>query len=94
MLSLILIICKADFDLTGQVLWPAAEVLCFYFLSLSKGSFFDGKRGLELGAGVGVSGLVLSQFCQQVVLTDNNDIVLEILQKNVEQQKQQHSKRS
>ncbi|KAH9610878.1 hypothetical protein KSS87_016967, partial [Heliosperma pusillum] len=68
-----------DFDLTGQLVWPGAVLLNDY---LSKN--LDELRGLsvlELGSGVGVTGLLCSRFCSGVVMTDHND---EILKKNIE----------
>ncbi|KAH6814810.1 putative methyltransferase family protein [Perilla frutescens var. frutescens] len=69
----------ADFDLTGQMVWPGAELLNGY---LSKNS--DMLRGcsvIELGSGVGITGILCSRFCSEVVMTDHND---EILTRNVE----------
>lgn len=44
---------------------------------------FQDKKVLELGAGVGVCGLVASRFASETVLTDHNSIVLELLEKNI-----------
>lgn len=40
------------------------------------------KNVLELGAGAGLTGLVASQFSASVCLTDNNEIVLDLLEIN------------
>ncbi|KAJ6692182.1 METHYLTRANSFERASE-RELATED [Salix purpurea] len=39
---------------------------------------------IELGSGVGVTGILCSRFCRQLLLTDHNDEVLKILKKNIE----------
>ncbi|XAR52833.1 Calmodulin-lysine N-methyltransferase [Bertholletia excelsa] len=73
---------STDFDLTGQLVWPGAMLLNDY---LSKNA--DMLRGcsiIELGSGVGVTGILCSRFCQEVVLTDHNEEVLKILKKNIE----------
>ncbi|KAL9143233.1 hypothetical protein ABFS82_14G222900 [Erythranthe guttata] len=73
---------STDFDLTGQLVWPGAELMNMY---LSKNS--DMLRGcsvIELGSGVGITGIFCSRFCSKVVLTDHNDEVLKILARNIE----------
>ncbi|XP_054789544.1 uncharacterized protein LOC129295096 [Prosopis cineraria] len=73
---------STDFDLTGQVVWPGAILLNDY---LSKNSeILQGCTVIELGSGVGVTGILCSRFCQKVVLTDHNEEVLKILKKNIE----------
>ncbi|KAF2291943.1 hypothetical protein GH714_042285 [Hevea brasiliensis] len=72
----------ADFDLTGQLVWPGAKLLNDY---LSKNvEMLQGCSVIELGSGVGVTGILCGRFCRQVVLTDHNDEVLKILKKNIE----------
>ncbi|XP_020552594.1 protein N-lysine methyltransferase METTL21A isoform X3 [Sesamum indicum] len=73
---------STDFDLTGQLVWPGAELLNHY---LSKNA--DMLRGcsvIELGSGVGITGILCSRFCSEVVMTDHNDEVLKILTRNIE----------
>lgn len=41
---------------------------------------------IELGSGIGITGILCSRFCKEVVLTDHNDEVLEIIRKNIELQ--------
>ncbi|XP_028780774.1 protein N-lysine methyltransferase METTL21A-like [Neltuma alba] len=73
---------STDFDLTGQVVWPGAILLNDY---LSKNTeILQGCTAIELGSGVGVTGILCSRFCQKVVLTDHNEEVLKILKKNIE----------
>jgi predicted nicotinamide N-methyase len=71
-----------DYDLTGQVLWPAARSLCTYLFNNK--AMFKNKTVLELGSGVGMSGLLVSKMNgNDCVLTDGNKTVVELLQKNV-----------
>lgn len=71
-----------DFDLTGQIIWPAAEFLSKYLID--NPSLVSDKVVLELGSGAGLSGLIASQFAKTVYLTDGNDIVVELLIKNLQ----------
>ncbi|KAL5580317.1 hypothetical protein UlMin_012759 [Ulmus minor] len=73
---------STDFDLTGQLVWPGAMLMNDY---LSKNAdVLHGRSVIELGSGVGITGILCSRFCHEVVLTDHNDEVLKILKKNVE----------
>jgi hypothetical protein len=69
-----------DFDLTGQIIWPAAVQLGYW--CHANATFLRGKSVLELGAGTGLSGLVAAAYASKVVLTDHNDIVMGLLRKN------------
>ncbi|KZV38200.1 hypothetical protein F511_40380 [Dorcoceras hygrometricum] len=69
----------ADYDLTGQLVWPGA-VLLNNFLSENE-ELLRGCSVIELGSGVGITGMLCHRFCREVVLTDHND---EILEKNIE----------
>jgi predicted nicotinamide N-methyase len=72
---------STDYDLTGQVVWKAAHILCQYIVQNS--DKFRNKRVLELGSGAGLPGLLVSHYAKRTVLTDHNKIVLELLQKNI-----------
>jgi hypothetical protein len=72
--------CTTDYDLTGQIVWPASRVLAWYLL-LHK-NFFSNRSVLELGAGCGLAGFFVSNFAQNVVVTDGNGIVLRLLERN------------
>ena len=37
---------------------------------------------IELGAGAGLTGIVCANFAKNVILTDNNEIVVELLEEN------------
>ena len=47
-----------SFDDTGTVLWPAAPLLCYFLLSDAGRRLVHGASVLELGAGVGIPGLI------------------------------------
>ncbi|CAO2837412.1 unnamed protein product [Amaranthus hypochondriacus] len=65
---------STDFDLTGQLVWPGAVILNEY---LSKNAeMLRGLSVIELGSGVGVTGVLCRRFCNKVVMTDHNDEVL------------------
>ncbi|XP_040995353.1 protein N-lysine methyltransferase METTL21A [Juglans microcarpa x Juglans regia] len=73
---------STDYDLTGQLVWPGAMLLNDY---LSKNAeMLQGCSVIELGSGVGITGILCSRFCHDFVLTDHNDEVLKILKKNIE----------
>ncbi|XP_010557462.1 PREDICTED: protein N-lysine methyltransferase METTL21A [Tarenaya hassleriana] len=73
---------STDFDLTGQLVWPGAMLMNDY---LSKNAeLLQGCSVIELGSGVGITGILCSKFCRKVVLTDHNDEVLKILKKNID----------
>ncbi|KAK9273680.1 hypothetical protein L1049_018490 [Liquidambar formosana] len=72
---------STDFDLTGQLVWPGAMLLNDY---LSKNAeMLQGCSVIELGSGVGVTGILCSRFCSEVVLTDHNEEVLKARNMNV-----------
>ena len=86
---------STDFDLTGQVLWPAAALLASYLVAGEEGGTGEKSRGrslaarsrsgaCELGAGLGLSGLAAVAFSglRRLVLTDGSDVVLRVLERN------------
>ncbi|XP_022985666.1 protein N-lysine methyltransferase METTL21A [Cucurbita maxima] len=73
---------STDFDLTGQLVWPGALLMNNY---LSKHAhLLQGCSIIELGSGVGITGILCSKFCHKVVLTDHNEEVLKILKQNIQ----------
>ncbi|KAH9790290.1 putative methyltransferase family protein [Citrus sinensis] len=65
-----------------QLVWPGAMLMNDY---LSKNpDVLQASSILELGSGVGVTGILCSRFCREVLLTDHNEEVLKILKKNIE----------
>eukprot|EP00850_Spirogloea_muscicola_P013517 SM000092S24485 [mRNA] locus=s92:230783:232892:+ [translate_table: standard] len=77
-----LLAASTDYDLTGQIVWPGAELLATH-LAASPGEL-AGAAVLELGAGVGLVGLLCARWCSKVVMTDHNDVVLKVLQSNID----------
>ncbi|KAF4371982.1 hypothetical protein F8388_000149 [Cannabis sativa] len=84
---------STDFDLTGQLVWPGAMLLNDYIAH--NVNLLQGCSVIELGSGVGITGILSSRFCHKFVLTDHNDevikasiltldFVFQILEKNVE----------
>ncbi|EOA27971.1 hypothetical protein CARUB_v10024142mg [Capsella rubella] len=73
---------STDFDLTGQLVWPGAMLMNGYLSGNAE--ILQGCSILELGSGVGITGVLCSKFCRKVIFTDHNDEVLKILKKNIE----------
>ena len=71
-----------DHDLTGQILWPGARLLC-HWLGKQPDDFFSAPA-LELGAGTGLAGLYFCARGGDVVLTDYQRVVLDMLRRNGE----------
>ncbi|KVH87549.1 Nicotinamide N-methyltransferase-like protein [Cynara cardunculus var. scolymus] len=65
---------STDFDLTGQLVWPGARLLNEYLSNNAE--ILQGCSAIELGSGVGITGILCSKFCRAVMLTDHNDEVL------------------
>jgi translation elongation factor EF-1beta len=82
------------FERNGQIgtkIWDSSLLMNHYFCkyfdvdveSLATGAKpLAGIQVLEIGAGVGIAGLVLARLGASVVLTDNQPLVLELLEKN------------
>eukprot|EP00727_Mastigamoeba_balamuthi_P008896 m51a1_g4629 putative C-tail anchored protein, methyltransferase and zinc finger domain (1097) ;mRNA; f:320106-324918 len=73
---------STDYDLTGQVVWPASLLLSWFLVS-RRGPQLRVQSVLELGAGAGLAGLVAARMCRRAVLTDCSGVVLEVLARNV-----------
>ena len=71
-------------DNTGSIdLWPAEELMSIY--CLSRLEFFKGKKVIELGAGFsGLTGLLISDFASEVIITDGNKMCVEALKRGIE----------
>ena len=73
----------------GQLLWPAAPPFCRWLVSYSPILFPSARRILEIGSGMGLSGIVAARLARlyqpeaEVVLTDFNQVVLHNLEQNV-----------
>ncbi|GMH38095.1 hypothetical protein BSKO_05979 [Bryopsis sp. KO-2023] len=72
-----------DFDLTGQIVWPASQILSWLLIAKAD-AFVKGSTVLEVGAGCGLVGLVSAQLgAGEVVLTDGSEIVVKLLDKTI-----------
>jgi len=70
---------------TGGKVWPAALALCTYLSSHPE--CIQDKSVLEIGAGLGLCGILAGHYCKSVVLTDNDTEVLQVLGNNDERSK-------
>jgi Ran GTPase-activating protein (RanGAP) involved in mRNA processing and transport len=59
-------------------------ILCHFILSSQGQNLLKGSRVLELGAGIGVPGILAGRVCAELVLTDSNDAVVERLSRNIQ----------
>ena len=76
---------RVDPDLTGQHIWEAAPILCKFMINNKEMFSKDGgKSVLEIGSGTGICGLVCSQLAKSVTLTDHEDVVMDLIKKNIE----------
>lgn len=84
---------SSDFDITscgiGGRIWKSAVVLACFFKNKDFSKYvpitIEGKVVVEIGAGTGVCGLVAASLnAKKVYLTDRDEGCLELLQKNVE----------
>ncbi|MBS2014067.1 MAG: methyltransferase domain-containing protein [Deltaproteobacteria bacterium] len=64
----------------GIVLWPAAIALAHELATRA----LEGKRVLELGAGIGLPGVVAATRGANVVQTDHQEIALHVCKRNAE----------
>ncbi|CEM12056.1 unnamed protein product [Vitrella brassicaformis CCMP3155] len=71
---------QTDYDLTGQIIWPASHTMCYMILANSH--LFNSRRVLELGAGAGLPGLLATRFAKEVVLTDGQEEIIPLLNLN------------
>eukprot|EP00210_Caulerpa_lentillifera_P006879 g6576.t1 len=72
-----------DLDLTGQIVWPASQVLSWFLHQFP--DLVRNKTVLELGSGCGLAGLVAAQLgASTVYLTDSSPVILHQLQKTIE----------
>jgi hypothetical protein len=82
---------STDYDLTGQIIWPVSRLLAHAVAAANESQRQPSARSrplriLELGAGTGLPALVaavLAPAGSQVLLTDGNEVVLELLEQNV-----------
>lgn len=74
---------STDYDLTGQILWPVSYLLAYYLASHVGQSQMRNRHVVELGAGCGLAGLVSAHFSKKVIVSDGNEIVVDLLEQNV-----------
>lgn len=69
---------------TGLTLWRAADYLCDY--QVKNVEMFEGKRILELGAGLGLNGILAWRMTKNssVIVTDGDTDALVLLRQNIE----------
>ncbi|CAI5737345.1 unnamed protein product [Hyaloperonospora brassicae] len=72
---------------SGHYVWPAAPALCQYLVQ-HRASLPSGPTVVELGAGCGLTGLVVAQLRPHAVVTftDHDPGVLKVIEHNVQQQ--------
>lgn len=70
----------ADYDDTGTILWPAAQMLANH-LAQNEHLMSSRSSAVELGSGIGLVGMLASRYCT-TVLTDHNTHVLDILHRS------------
>lgn len=66
----------------GYILWSGAIILSRW-INANNDQITD-KRVLEIGAGLGLCGIVAAKYAKHLTMTDYNEIVLNTLAKNVE----------
>jgi len=71
----------------GATVWDSALVLLHYFENeqVFGGNFFKNKRVIELGAGTGVVGICAAILGAQVTLTDREELLTRLIQKNAKE---------
>lgn len=69
---------------TGLHCWQAAGALAEW--AIANAERIRNKQCLELGSGTGLTGFILAKICEpkKLILTDGNDLVLNLLQNNYE----------
>mmetsp|Transcript_22178 Transcript_22178/g.33636 ORF Transcript_22178/g.33636 Transcript_22178/m.33636 type:complete len:291 (+) Transcript_22178:30-902(+) len=77
------------FESTGLTIWKSAKHLCQYQMSHSK--LFHGKRILELGAGLGLNGILAYCMTQDstICITDGDTDSLNNLRENIDLNRQE-----
>jgi len=73
---------STDHDLTGQILWPVSVLLAHYLASKRGQGLTQGSNIVELGAGCGLPGLTATHYAKEVILTDGNETVMDLLEQN------------
>lgn len=74
---------RGDRGSSGLTIWAASVILGRWALAQPP-EMLAGKRGLELGSGLGVAGIVVATRCEGMVLSDSVPEVVQKLRENVE----------
>ena len=74
---------STDYDLTGQIIWKAADILSKYIIDELGEKVLKGSSVLEVGSGPGLCGLVAQQWASRVVLSDYQDLVMDLICINI-----------
>lgn len=72
-----------DYDLTGQIIWKAADILSKFIIDYLGEAELKGKTVLELGSGPGLCALVTQHYASKVVLSDYQDLVMDLIAINM-----------
>nr|CAB3263770.1 methyltransferase-like protein 22 [Phallusia mammillata] len=67
----------------GCQLWRGALLMCDFIHHNCE--MFRNKNVLELGSGIGLTGIVAAQYAHQVICTDSQKTALDICQSNIEE---------
>jgi hypothetical protein len=73
---------QTEFDMTGQIVWPVSILASWYLVSVGETLLRPSKKAIELGAGCGLCGFVASHFLEDVVITDGEPTVTDIIRGN------------
>ncbi|CAK8696919.1 unnamed protein product [Clavelina lepadiformis] len=73
---------STSLNLVGLQLWRGSLLMCDY--AIHNAEMFRDKNILELGAGVGLTGILLGQYAASILCTDFNDGVIEMCKKNMQ----------
>ena len=71
-------------DYTGLRLWPGAHLLAHFILDSHHSQHsLQGQVVCELGAGLGLCGLLVARYANHVALTDRVQAVLDVIDRNI-----------
>ena len=76
---------STDYDLTGQIIWAAADILTRWLFDRGGPSICKAKTIIELGSGPGLCGLVSARLAKKVILSDYQDLVMELMEQNAKE---------
>lgn len=73
-----------DFDMTGQIIWKAADIMSKYIVDHLGPTVLKDQIVLEIGSGPGLCALVAQHFAKTVILSDYQDLVMDLIAINCE----------